>query len=49
MGGIYLGAKITFSCALYCMFFCSNYVFFLPHDYACLFRRVGRYDGAFGF
>ena len=23
--------------------------FFLPHDYTCLFRRVGRYDGAFGF
>ena len=46
-----VGAKVTFSFAFLLkgvFFFCSNYAF-LPDDYSCLFRRVGRYDGAFGF
>ena len=38
--------RITFSS--YCKFF-AQITLFLPHDYTCLFQRVGRYDGAFGF
>ena len=43
-----VGAKNTFSCAFLLQIFGANYAF-LPHDYTCLFRRIGRYNGAFGF
>ena len=51
MGGIYFDKqmqKLLFLVLSCCKFYCSNYAF-LPHDYTCSLRRVGRYDGAFGF
>ena len=43
-------AKINyvFLCFLIARFF-AKITLFLPADYTCLFRRVGRYDGALRF
>ena len=51
MGGIYLEKqvqKLRLLVLSYCEFF-AQIALFSPHDYTCLFRRVGGYDGAFGF